>query len=65
MNNYCEKCGFELYRDGYNSISIEDGCTIEIKGEMYCENCGKRYRYHDFIDTNLIDYDTEISEMED
>lgn len=65
MDNVCKKCGSRLYRDGYQSIEITEGCTIEIKGECYCHRCGKRYKYHDFIDTSIIDYDTEISEMED
>lgn len=46
------KCNGQFDYDGYNNIEIEDGFIV-IKGDCYCDECGKHMEYENLYKIDL------------
>jgi hypothetical protein len=57
------KCGGQFDYDGYETIEIEDGFIV-IKGDCYCNECGKHMKYEDLHKVNFNEpYDVILEEV--
>jgi len=61
----CTECGGGIYYDGEDEVRLGEEFYVEIIGNAWCDECGKKYKYEIAYRISNNPYSVELEEMED